>query len=175
MNSKVSIPDERIEKKIMLIRNQKVMLDADLADLYEVETGALVRQVKRNLDRFPSDFAFQLSDSEWESLRCQNGISNDGRGGRRYAPYVFSEHGIVMLSSVLKSKRAAEVNIQIVRTFVKLRELLTTHKDLARKIGEMESKYDQQFRIVFDTIRQMLEPTTTKKSRIGFVIHSEDE
>lgn len=175
--SNVSVPPERIEQRILLIRDQKVMLDSDLAELYEVETGALVRQMKRNPGRFPEDFAFQLSDEEWEALRCQIGIST-GKGGRRYAPYVFTEQGVAMLSSVLRSERAVEVNVQIMRAFVKLREVMATHKDLARKITELERRHeghDENFRIVFDAIRRLLEPPPAgKKRRIGFIVHKDD-
>jgi len=163
------IPKERIEKAILLIRDQKVMLDQDLAELYEVETKVLVRAVKRNLDRFPDDFTFQLNDEEWEALRRQIGTSK-GRGGRRYAPYAFTEQGVAMLSSVLRSGRAVQVNIEIMRSFVRLRKMLATHKDLARKLGALEKKYDAQFKVVFDAIRQLMaEPTPSEKKRhIGF-------
>ena len=170
------VPGERIERKILLIRDVKVMLDSDLAELYKVETGALVRQVKRNSERFPDDFMFQLSQEEWDALKCQIGIANTGRGGRRTAPYVFTEHGVAMLSSVLRSQRAVDVNIQIMRAFSKLREMLATHKDLARKIAAMEKKYDQQFQVVFDAIRKLLEPPPAKtKRQIGFIIHPDDD
>jgi hypothetical protein len=128
-----------IERRIYLIRGQKVMRDADLAELYQVETKALNRAVKRNSNRFPDDFMFQLTDGEAESLRYQIGTSNDGRGGRRYLPYVFTEHGVAMLSTVLSSDRAVQMSILIVRAFVKLRELMATHKDLARKIETLEA------------------------------------
>lgn len=169
------IPQDRIEKSIFLIRDQKVMLDRDLANLYEVETGALVRAVKRNLDRFPEDFMFQLTDEEWEIMRCQIDISK-GRGGRRYAPYVFTEQGVAMLSSVLRSARAARVNVEIMRVFVRLREMLATHKDLARKLTALEKKYDAQFKVVFDAIRQLMaQPTPDeKKRRIGFHVRPDE-
>ncbi len=172
------LPIERIEKSILLVRDQKVMLDSDLAELYEVETGALLRQVKRNQNRFPDDFAFQLDEDEWAALRCQTGISK-GRGGRRYAPYVFTEQGVAMLSSVLRSDRAVEVNVQIMRAFVKLREMLATHEDLARKIAELEKKHgehDHNFTVIFETIRQLMEPPPVeKKRRIGFVVTDDEE
>lgn len=127
--------------------------------------------MKRNSSRFPADFCFELTDEEWESLRCQFGISK-GRGGRRYAPYAFTEQGVAMLSSVLRSDRAVEVNIWIMRTFVKLRDILSTHKDLARKLDDLEKKYsnhDKKFQLVFDAIRKLMEPPTTIKKRpIGF-------
>lgn len=144
------------------------MLDADLAELYEVETSALVRQMKRNIERFPEDFMFQLSTEEWRDLRCQIGTSK-GSGGRRYAPYAFTEQGVAMLSSVLRSQRAVEVNIEIMRAFVRLRELMATHKDLARKLDQLEKKYDEKFRVVFDAIRQLMQPPPEKlKRKIGF-------
>ena len=159
-----------IENKILLFRGKKVMLDRDLALLYEVTTGNLNKAVSRNLDRFPDDFMFLLNKKEFKSLMFQNGISS--WGGTRKTPRVFTEHGILMLSSVLNSKRAVMVNIQIMRVFTKLRELLATHKDLQRKIEDMESKYDEQFKIVFEAIRQLLEPSPVPekpKRRIGFV------
>lgn len=173
-----SLTTGKIEQRIYLIRDLSVMLDSDLAELYGVQTGAVVRQVKRNLKRFPEDFMFQLTDIEWESLKCQIGISN-GRGGRRYAPYVFTEQGVAMLSSVLGSDRAVEINIQIMRAFVKLRELMTTHKDLARKIEELERQYgqhDRKITAILATIQKMLEPPASKKRRIGFRLnHDGDE
>ena len=129
----VHLPLERIERKILLIRDHNIMLDADLAELYGVTTGVLVRQVKRNPIRFPKDFCFQLTAAEWEVLRCQCWHLK-GLGGRRYAPYAFSEQGVAMLSSVLNSTQAIEVNVQIMRAFVTLREMLSTHKDLAKKL-----------------------------------------
>lgn len=159
---------ERIERAILLLRGNKVLLDSDLAELYCVETGALIRQIKRNPERFPADFMFQLNESEWEDLRCHIGISK-GSGGRRYAPYVFTEQGVAMLSSVLRSPRAIEVNIEIMRAFVRLRELLSTHKDLARKLNQLENKYDDKFRAVFEAIRQLMQPPPGKpKRKIGF-------
>lgn len=162
------IPAERIERAILLLRGQKVLLDSDLAELYGVQTGALVRQMKRNIERFPRDFMFQLSNTEWEDLRCQIGTSK-GSGGRRYAPYAFTEQGVAMLSSVLRSTQAVEVNIEIMRTFVRLRELIATHKDLAQKLDQLEKKYDENFRVVFDAIRQLMQPPPDKpKPKIGF-------
>ena len=163
------IPQERIERAILMLRGHKVMLDADLAALYGVETGALVRAVQRNIDRFPSDFMFQLMSTEFEDLRCQFGISNansrsgvSGRGGRRYPPYAFTEQGVAMLSSVLRSKRAVQVNVEIMRAFVRLRQVLAANADLARKLDALEKKYDAQFRVVFDVIRQLMEPPPTR-------------
>ena len=165
------IPAERIERSILLIRGQKVMLDEDLAGLYRVETKSLVRAVKRNIDRFPADFMFRLSTEEFERLRCQIGTSKTegGRGGRRYAPYAFTEQGVAMLSSVLRSTRAVAVNVEIMRAFVRLRQMLASHADLARKLDAMERKYDSQFKAVFDAIRQLMSPPETKpRRRIGF-------
>lgn len=177
------IPSERIEKAILFIRGHKVMLDADLAELYGVETGALNRAVKRNAERFPEDFMFQLSPEEGESLRCHFGISNTGavlkspatsrrgRGGRRHLPYVFTEQGVAMLSSVLKSHRAMLVNVAIMRAFVRLRQVLSTNKELAHKLAELERKlenHDGDIRSLFEAIRQLMTPTETKRQRIGF-------
>lgn len=145
------------------------MLDFHLADLYEVETKALKRAVKRNRERFPDDFCFTLSDEEWKNLRYHFGASSFGQwGGRRYFPYAFTEQGVAMLSTVLRSKKAVQVNIEIMRAFVRLREIMATHKDLARKLEEMEKKYDSQFKIVFDAIRQLMMPPEKPKRPIGF-------
>ena len=166
------VPVEIIEKKILLIRGQKVMLDADLADLYGVETFNLNKAVKRNIDRFPMDFMFQITKEEMESLRFQFGISKiTGRGGRRYLPYAFTEQGIAMLSSVLNSNRAVHVNIAIMRAFVKLRELLISHKDLAHKLDQLESKierHDKEISSIFEAIRQLMAPPESPKRKIGF-------
>ena len=164
-----NIPPERIEGRILLTRGHKVMLDSDLAELYEVETKALTRAARRNAERFPEDFMFQLTAEESRSLRCQIGTSNEGRGGRRYRPYAFTEQGVAMLSSVLRSPRAVQVNIAIMRAFVKLRELLATNRDLACRLDELESRYDDQFRAVFDAIRELMRPPDKPRSRIGFV------
>jgi phage regulator Rha-like protein len=166
---KALIPVEMIEKKILLFRGHKVMLDSDLAELYGVTTKVLVQAVKRNLNRFPQDFMFQLNDQEVAALRSQTVTSKTGRGGRRYPPYVFTEQGVAMLSSVLNSERAIEVNILIMRAFVKLREMIASHKDLARRLDELEKKYDAQFKIVFDAIRQLMAPPEPKKRKIGFL------
>jgi hypothetical protein len=165
------IPAERIERAILLIRGHKVMLDSDLAALYGVETKSLVRAVKRNVERFPADFMFQLSPEEFEHLRYQFGTSNmaRGRGGRRYAPYAFTEQGVAMLSSALRSPRAVAVNVEIMRAFVRLRQMLASHADLARKLDALERKYDAQFKIVFDAIRELMVPPEAKPRRkIGF-------
>jgi len=163
------IPAERIERSILLIRGHKVMLDTDLAALYGVETGQLVRAVKRNISRFPHDFMFQLSKDEFENLRCHFGTSSQW-GGRRYPPYAFTEQGVAMLSSILKSRRAIKVNIEIMRAFVRLRRMLSTHADLARKLEALEKKYDAQFKVVFEAIRELMKPPETKKRPIGFLV-----
>jgi hypothetical protein len=164
------VPAERIENKIFLIRGKKIILDRDLAILYGVETKYLKRQVRRNLDRFPPDFMFKLSKQEFKNWRCQFVTSNSAdKMGLRYPPYAFTEPGVAMLSSVLNSSRAIHVNIQIIRTFIKLRQLLLTHVELKRKIEAMEGKYDQQFKVVFEAIRRLLESPPEKKRRIiGF-------
>mgnify|MGYP000901832753 CR=1 FL=1 len=163
------IPTERIQQCIYLLRRQKVMLDSDLAELYGVETKALVRAVKRNIERFPGDFLFQLTPAEYDGLlRCQIGTSKRGRGGRRYLPYAFTEQGVAMLSSVLTSKRAVEVNIAIVRTFVKLREILADNALLRLKIEALERKYDEQFHEVFLVLSLMLKEDEEPKEPFGF-------
>lgn len=160
------VPQERIESLILLIRDHKVILDQDIAALYGVETRMLVQAVKRNPDRFPDDFMFQLSQEEFTALRSQI-VTSKGRGGRRYPPYAFTEQGVAMLSSVLNSQRSIQVNIEIMRAFVRLRKLLATHVELARKINQLERKYDQQFKAIFDAIRQLMQPPTQKKKQIG--------
>ncbi len=163
------MPIERIEKRILLLRGQKVMLSTDLAELYEVAPRILVQAAKRNIERFPGDFMFQLNLQEVVSLRSQSVILKRGQH-IKYRPYAFTEHGILMLSSVLQSQRAIQVNIEIMRAFVKLRELLASHKDLALKLAEMEKKYDSQFKVVFDAIRELMTPIDPppKPRRIGF-------
>jgi len=158
-----------IESRIYLIRGQKVMLDSDLAELYGVSTRILVQAVKRNTNRFPPDFMFQLENHEVINLRSQIVISSLGHGGRRYQPYAFTEQGVAMLSSVLNSDRAVEVNIQIIRVFVKLRQMIASHKDLARRLDELEKKYDGQFRVVFDAIHELMIPPDEDKRKIGFL------
>ena len=147
------------------------MLDSDLARLYEVETKTLNRAVKRNIARFPGDFMLQLTREEAERLRCQIGTLKTGRGRhRKYRPYAFTEQGVAMLSSVLRSERAVRVNIEIMRAFVQLRQMLASHADLARKLAALEKKYDAQFKVVFDAIRELTTPPEPpKKRRIGFV------
>lgn len=162
------MPVEVIERRILLIRGHKVMLDSHLAELYQVPTKRLNEAVKRNRKRFPEDFMFQLSMKEAESLRSQ--IATSSYGGRRYLPYVFTEQGVAMLSTVLNSERAIAVNIAIMRTFVRLRQLLATHKDLAERLAAMEKKYDQRFKVVFDILRQLMEPPPEPpKPPIGFM------
>ncbi len=165
---KFLIPTERIEQAILFIREHKVMVDSDLAALYGVTTKRLNEQVKRNNTRFPEDFMFQLTAEEVTALRSQFATSNRGRGGRRYLPYVFTEHGALMLANVLNSPVAVQASIQVVRAFVRLRGILATHKDLARKLEELEKKYDRQFAGVFDAIRQLMAPPKTKQKSIGF-------
>jgi hypothetical protein len=159
------VPVARIEARIYQIRGKKVMLDRDLAELYEVETYQLTRQVRRNIERFPEDFMFRLTKEE--ILSCQIGSSS--YGGRRYLPYVFTEQGVAMLSSVLNSRRAIMVNIQIMRAFANIRRVALTYAGLKRKIDEMEKKYDAQFGVVFKALRQLMEPPPEPlKRRIGF-------
>jgi hypothetical protein len=156
------------ERRIFSIRSHRVMLSSDLADLYQVSSKVLTQAVKRNLDRFPDDFMFQLAPREWESLRSQFVTSKIGRGGTRYAPYAFTEQGIAMLSSVLSSEGAIKVNIEIMRAFVRLREMVATNKDLAKKLIDLERKYDGQFKTVFEAIRQIMQPTIqTTRRKIG--------
>jgi hypothetical protein len=144
------------------------MLDVDLAALYGVETGQLVRAVKRNMARFPADFMFQLTAKEFTNLRCQSGISSSGHGGRRHAPYAFTEHGVAMLSSILRSPRAVQVSIEIVRAFVRLRAMLAGHAALARELAVLERRYDAQFKVVFDAIRELMQPPIKSRRPIGF-------
>ncbi|MBM4298855.1 MAG: ORF6N domain-containing protein [Deltaproteobacteria bacterium] len=162
--------DERIERSILILRGHKVLLDADLAAIYGVTTKRLNEQVRRNLSRFPADFMFQLTSQEAESLRSQFATSNRGRGGRRYAPYVCTEQGVAMLSTVLNSERAIQVNIEIMRAFVRLRQMLASNAQLARKLAELERKYDAQFKVVFDAISQLMAPPEPKKRKIGFLV-----
>ena len=161
------IPSEIIEKRIFLLRGQKVMLSVHLAKLYQIEPRVLIQAVKRNIERFPRDFMFQLSKEEFHNLKSQIVISSWG-GFRRSAPYAFTEQGVAMLSSVLRSKRAVQVNIEIMRAFVKLRQILASHAELARKLEALEKKYDAQFRVVFDAIRQLMTPPEKAPKKIGF-------
>lgn len=170
-----TVPMERIERAIMLIRGEKVILDEDLAALYGVPTKRLNEQVKRNKDRFPSDFVFQLTSDEFEILRSQNATSS--WGGRRVPPFAFTEHGALMAANVIKSPTAAEVSIHVVRTFVRLRQMLASHRDLARKLDELERRYDAQFKVVFDAIRELMRPPSVeqKRRRIGFQVPTDGD
>jgi hypothetical protein len=165
----------RIERAILMIRGEKIILDADIAALYGVPTKVLVQAVKRNVERFPSDFMFQLDQKEMAVLRYQFGTSKlapsgvrERHGGRRYLAYPFTEQGVAMLSGVLKSKRAVQVNVEIVRAFVRLRRMLASNADLARKLEALEQKYDGQFKVVFDAIRRLMAPDRPRPSPIGF-------
>jgi len=165
------IPVERIQSSILLIRGQKVMLDSDLAELYEIPVKRLNEQVRRNLDRFPPDFMFQLTSEEAKSLRSQFATSKAGRGGRRYPPYAFTEHGAIMLASVLNSPRAIEASVFVVRAFVRLREFLASHAELARKLTELERKlagHDSDIQSIVTAIRQLMTPAKGRARQIGF-------
>jgi hypothetical protein len=162
------LPVEIIERRIYLVRGHKVMLDRDLAEMYCVPTKQLNQQVRRNISRFPRDFMFQLTAAEDSSLRSQIVTSKKSRGGRRYAPFVFTEQGIAMLSSVLKSERAIQVNIAIMRTFVRLRDAVSNSKELAKRLNELEAKSDANFEAVFEAIREMIDAPTGPQRRIGF-------
>jgi hypothetical protein len=169
MSNPISV--EVVAERILLIRGKRIMLDKDLAKLYQVETSQLTRQVRRNIDRFPGDFMFQLTKEELRNLMCKIGTSS--WGGTRKLPLAFTEQGIAMLSGVLHSKRAIQVNIQIMRVFIQLKRMLLTNTSLRRKIEEMEKKYDKQFSIVFEAIKQLLEPPPLKpKPPIGFRSHN---
>lgn len=167
------IPAKRIENSILFIRGEKVILDEDLAFLYRVSTKVLIQAVKRNKERFPPDFMFQLNKEEFASLRSQFVTSKpkSGRGGRRYPPYAFTEEGVAMLSSVLNSPRAVKVNMEIMRAFVRLRKMLTSNADLARKLEILEKKYDAQFKVVFEAIRQLMAEPERPPKKIGFQVH----
>jgi hypothetical protein len=162
------IAPDRIARVIYIVRGEKVMLDADLAVLYRVTTKQLNQQVRRNLDRFPTDFAFRLTREEFTILRSQIVTSSLAWGGRRYPPYAFTEHGAVMLASVLNSPIAVQASIQVVRAFIRLRELLISHKELAKRLDELEAKYDKQFAIVFEAIRQLMTPPEPPQREFGF-------
>jgi len=163
------IIQNQIESKIILIRGHKVMLDRDLAKLYGVQTGQLTRQVRRNSERFPDDFMFQLTRDEFDNLKCQFGISS--WGGTRKLPYAFTQEGVAMLSSVLNSKRAIQVNLQIMRVFIKLREIISTNKEILNKLNRLENKYekhDEQIYAIFEQIREFLTFKEKPKKQIGF-------
>jgi hypothetical protein len=171
MTDAALIPNERIESKIYLIRGKKVMLDRDLAALYDVTTGALNQAVKRNPERFPDDFMFQLTEKEFENLKSQ--FVTSSWGGVRKLPFVFTEHGVLMLSSVLKSDRAIQVNIQIVRIFTRLRQLVATNREILAKVEQMEKKYDEQFKVVFEVMKKLLAEEEKPKRRIGFGVRDD--
>jgi ORF6N domain len=166
--SLIALPLERVESAILLIRGEKVILDSDLAALYGVSTARLNQQVNRNLTRFPGDFMFRLTQTEFNNLILQNATSKKGRGGRRKLPYVFTEHGALMAANVLNSERAVQASVQVVRAFVKLRQLLASHADLARKLDALEKKYDRQFKVIFDAIRLLMTPAPANAKSIGF-------
>ena len=169
VSRELTVSSEAIEQRIYFVRDQEVMLDGDLAELYGVPTSRLNEQVTRNLDRFPGDFMFQLSREETLSLRSQNAILKKGRGQhRKYVPRAYTEHGILMLSSVLRNERAVQVNIAIMRAFVRLRGLAASHAGLTRKLSALEKKYDARFRVVFDAIRALMEIESKPRRRIGF-------
>ena len=187
MKKRLMVPVEHVERRILLVRGHKVILDADLAELYGVPTKRLNEQVRRNVERFPEGFMFHLTREEYRSLKYQFGTLETkmqsvtpglrsqiatleiGRGKySKYLPMVFTEQGVAMLSSVLHSKRAIQVNIAIMKTFVKIREVLSTHRDLAEKLNALEGKYDAQFKAVFDAIRELMAPSSRPRRRIGF-------
>lgn len=168
-DSLIKVPFERIEKAIYLIRGEKVMLDRDLAVLYGVSTKVFNQAVKRREERFPSDFMFQLTMEEAQAFRSRSQSVTLKRGQNiKYRPYAFTEHGILMLSTVLNSERAVQVNIEIMRTFVRLRQMLASNADLAKKLEDLERKYDHQFKVVFDAIRQLMIPPERNRKQIGF-------
>lgn len=186
MSSTPTVPaalQPHIARHILSLRDQRVMLDAELAALYGVETKVLVQAIKRNIERFPADFMFQLSTEEWDSLRSQFVTSNVGRGGRRYAPFAFTEQGVAMLSSVLNSPRAIAINIEIMRAFVQVRSMAATHQDLAKQLAELQDKTESlamshdtfsrntraQLKQVFDALRELMTPPEPPKRPIGFL------
>lgn len=167
------IPVEAVENKILLVRGQKVILDFHLAELYDVETKILNKAVARNIDRFPDDFMFRLTQKEWNSLRFHFGTSNSGRGGRRYLPFAFTEHGALMVASVLNSPAAIKTSLLVIRTFVRLREILSTHKELAQKLKELELKietHDEHITAIFEAINQLWAPSPVTKRKVGFQV-----
>ena len=175
----IAVAEEAIISKIYLIRRQKVMIDRDLAELYGVETKQLKRQVKRNIDRFPDDFMFELNDDEFQEWRSQFGTSNEGdKMGLRYAPYVFTEQGVAMLSSVLNSERAIKVNIQIMRIYTKMREMLMTNQEILLKLEQLERKvtgHDENIQLIFEVLKELLNPPQEPRPRIGFRRPGEEE
>lgn len=178
MDGQVSlVPLERIERTIIVVRGEKVMLDSDLAEIYSVETRVLNQAVKRNSDRFPVDFMFQLTTEEAEAIRRSRSQSVTLKRGEniKYLPYAFTEHGALMLANVLNSERAAQTSVQVVRAFVKLRQMLASNAELARKLAVLEKKYDAQFKIVFDAIRALMSPPAKPKREIGFHVKHDDD
>ena len=171
-HSESLVPAERIERSILLIRGQRVILDADLAELYGVTTARLNQQVRRNIDRFPDDFAFLLTQQEFADLKLHFATSSSGWGGRRKPPYAFTEHGALMAANVLRTPIAITTSVEVVRAFVRLREMLASHKQLARRLDELEKKYDSQFKVVFDAIRQLMAPPPQSKKRRPIGFHS---
>lgn len=184
MSKGLMITDEEVVSKIYLLRGKKVMLDRDLAEMYGVDTGQFKRQVRRNIDRFPEDFMFEMTKSELQNWRSQFGISNQDKMGLRYAPFCFTEHGVAMLSSVLNSKTAIEVNIRIIRVFTRMRELLVTHKDILLKLERMEQKilnqdgqlkkHEKDFQLIFTALKELLNPEKGPIRKIGFKRNNED-
>jgi hypothetical protein len=168
MTEKSIVPVGHIERTILVLRGHRVLLDADLSALYGVETRRLNEQVKRNIDRFPDDFMFQLTEEEYENLKSQIATSSSGWGGKRKIPFAFTEHGALMAASVLNSPKAVEMSIFVVRAFVRLRQMLQQNTELARKLAALERKYDTQFKVVFDAIRELMTPPAKPKHRIGF-------
>ena len=172
------VPVEYVERRILCIRGLNVIIDADLAELYGVETRRLNEQVKRNSERFPDDFVFQLTREEFEALRSQFAISNAGRGGRRTPPYAFTEHGALMAASILRSERAIEMSVFVVRAFVKLRAILSSQAEMLRKLEELEDKvgeHDEALRSIIATIRQLMSPPSGDRPEIGFTASDGDE
>ena len=163
-----TIPVEKIERAILVIRGERVILDSELAKLYGVTTTRLNQQVRRNLERFPADFMFQVTKEEYDSLMLHFATSKGSRGGRRKLPLVFTEHGAIMAANILNSERAVRASVEVVRAFVHLRRIIASHEELARKLNELEKKYDRQFKIVFDAIRQLMTPPQLKRKQIGF-------
>jgi hypothetical protein len=159
---------EDIHQRILIVRGFRVMLDADLAKLYDIPTKAFNQAIQRNMDRFPEDFMFQLTEAEFAGLRSQFVTSKKGRGGRRYLPYVFTEQGVAMLSGVLNSHRAVQANIAIMRAFVRMRETMASHRELSERLNAPEKTYYARFRVVFDAIRALMEPPKKPRRRIGF-------
>ncbi|OGP49966.1 MAG: DNA-binding protein [Deltaproteobacteria bacterium RBG_13_43_22] len=175
---KMELPPERIEEVILLIRGQKVILDYDLAEIYGIETRRLNEQVRRNVDRFPPDFMFQLTTEEFENLKSHFAISSLTWGGRRKLPLAFTEHGAIMAASVLNSKRAVEMSVFVVRAFIRLRSLLATHKELALKLTELENKltlHDKQIVAIVEAIRKLMAPPVKPKRKIGFDLKEKQE